>query len=63
MLGLGVELDEARPIIWVSGRVYKLRKTTDAHVPVIQARERASSAADVVHEAKSKMTMKYSVGA
>jgi hypothetical protein len=61
MLGLGVELNKARPIIWVPGRVYKLRKITPAHVPVIQDGTRANLALDVVPEAKVKMTMKCSV--
>jgi hypothetical protein len=61
MLGLGVEFDEAQPIIWVAGRVYKLRKITQAHVPVIQASTPANLTADVVQEAKVKITMRYSV--
>jgi hypothetical protein len=45
MLGLGVELEDARP---------------HAHVPVIPTAIRANLASDVVQEVKVSITMKYS---
>jgi hypothetical protein len=59
ILGLGMELDEPRPIVWSPGHVYKLRKIAGARASETHAQARARIAASMRREVKVKMTMRY----
>jgi hypothetical protein len=60
MLGTAVELEEARPIVWISNKVYKFRKLKPTRAPVITPEVRANLSACVVEEEKVLIAMKYS---
>jgi hypothetical protein len=59
MLALGVELNGAKPIIWVQGRVYKLTKILNTRGSEAQTRAQARVSVRDTRNVRVKMTMRY----